>query len=67
MKKRKKSLAGWTLNEWEMAIIEHSSVQDVFHIEHNMIFKTKSDCEDMMNLPDEKYKAQKVRITIEEL
>lgn len=68
MKKlKKKSLVGWTLNKWDMAVIEHSCVQDIFHIEHNMIFKTKSDCEDMMGLPDKEYKAQKVRITIEEI
>ena len=65
--KRKKSLVGWTMNKWDMCIIEHSCVQDIFHIEHDMIFKTKGDAEDMLRLPDGEYKAVKVRITIEEI
>ncbi len=65
--KKKKSYIGWVINTWIMDIIEHSSVQDIFHIDHDTVYKRKSDCEDMMRLPDGKYKAQKDRITIEEL
>ena len=67
LKKKRKSLEGWTMNKWGMQVIEHSGVQDIFHIEHDMIFRTKSDAEDMLRLPDGKYRAKKVRITIEEI
>ena len=67
MKKRKKSFIGWAVNDWSMETIEHSSVQEIYHIDHNMIFKTKSDCCDLLMLPDGEYKPKKVRITIEEI
>ena len=64
---RKRSLVGWTHNKWQLCVIEHSGVQDIFHIKHDMIFRTKSDACDMLRLPDKEYQPQKVRITIEEL
>ena len=68
MKKVKvKSLVGWTYNEWDMVIVEHNKVDGIYHINHNMLFKTKQDACDMLQIPDGKYKPVKVRITIEEV
>lgn len=66
-KKRKKSLIGWTINKWIMAVDENPVVQDIQQVEHDKIFITKSDACDMLRLPDGEYKPVKVRITIEEL
>jgi hypothetical protein len=63
----KKSLVGWTQSKWLMEYIEHETVQDIIRLKHDMIFNTKADCCDMLNLPDGEYKPVKVRITIEEL
>jgi len=66
-KKRKKSLVGWTFNDWGMSMVEHKHVEGIYRIEHNMLFRTKQDACDMLRLPDGEYKPVEVRITIEEI
>ncbi len=60
MKKKKKSLVGWTYKNWIMTL-PNGRMLDFNYVRHSCIYRTSF--KDSLN---EKYKT-KVRITIEEL
>ena len=54
-KKKRKSLVGWSINTWSIAMIESSRFQNTFYVLHDNIYKTKKDCEELYRLPDGKF------------
>ena len=61
-KARKKSYTGWVSELWDMAKIESPTCQDVNIVEHDTIYKTKSDyCAFGLD------NCKRIRITMEEI